>query len=108
MWVKRPSPRHCQLLGEAMARMHLAGADFTMVRPNNLSVAGWRPLYEACAGRADTVKPGLGQELARELAVLEQAWPTDLPGGVVHAEPFPDNLFSIGRAAGRERGGALV
>src|SRR3546814_2280569 len=79
-----------------MARRHLAGADFTMVRPNNLSVAGWRPLYEACEGRADTVKPGLGQELARELAVLEQAWPADLPSGVVHADLFPDNVFYLG------------
>jgi homoserine kinase type II len=96
MWVKRPSPRHCQLLGEAMARMHLAGADFAMVRPNNLSVAGWRPLYEACAARADTVKPGLSDELAKELAVLEQGWPDDLPCGVIHADLFPDNVFYLG------------
>lgn len=96
MWVKRPSPRHCQLLGEAMARMHMAGADFQMVRPNNLSVAGWRPLYEACADRADTVKPGLADELSRELAVIEQAWPADLPSGVIHADLFPDNVFYLG------------
>lgn len=96
MWVKRPSPRHCQLLGEAMARMHMAGADFQMVRPNNLSVAGWRPLYEACADRADTVKPGLADELSRELSVIEQAWPADLPSGVIHADLFPDNVFYLG------------
>jgi homoserine kinase type II len=79
-----------------MARMHLAGADFALVRPNNLSVGGWRPLYEACAARADTVKPGLSDELAKELAVLEQGWPDDLPCGVIHADLFPDNVFYLG------------
>jgi len=96
MWVKRPGPRHCQLLGEAMARMHLAGADFPLHRPNNLSVAGWRPLYEACAARADTVRPGLAAELAHELTLLESEWPTGLPSGVIHADLFPDNVFFLG------------
>ena len=42
MWPRRPTARHCQLLGEALARMHQAGADFTIHRENNLSCAGWR------------------------------------------------------------------
>lgn len=96
MWVKRPGPRHCQLLGEAMARLHLAGADFGMKRPNNLSVEGWRPLFEACEARADTVRPGLAAELGHELHKLEQEWPAGLPSGVIHADLFPDNVFYLG------------
>src|SRR3546814_8038596 len=48
---------------------------------------------EACAPRADTVKPGLASTLAAELDHLESRWPKDLPAGVIHADLFPDNVF---------------
>jgi homoserine kinase type II len=91
--VRRIHPHHCAGLGEAMAHMHLAGESFAMHRPNNLSVAGWRPLYDATAARAHEVKPGLAELLGEELDFLEREWPGDLPGGVIHADLFPDNVF---------------
>src|SRR5215469_15939812 len=42
LWIRRPTAAHCAALGEALARLHLAGADFGMRRDNALSVAGWR------------------------------------------------------------------
>lgn len=96
MGVRRPGVNHCGAVGEALARLHLAGADFTMARANALSVAGWRPLYEAAAERADTVTPGLADATARALASLEASWPAGLPIGVIHADLFPDNVFFIG------------
>src|SRR5215208_3193294 len=36
MWIRRPDSRHCAALGEALARMHLAGADFGGKRRNAL------------------------------------------------------------------------
>ena len=96
MWPRRPTARHCQLLGEALARFHLAGADFPMKRPNDLSLAGWRGLFEACRTRAHEVQPGLADELARELDLLESAWPQDLAAGTIHADLFPDNVFFLG------------
>jgi homoserine kinase type II len=96
MWPRRPTARHCQLLGEQLARLHLAGSDFPLRRPNNLSLAGWRGLVEATAARADEVRPGLAERLAHELTVMEQGWPDDLPAGVIHADLFPDNVFFLG------------
>jgi homoserine kinase type II len=93
MWPRRVTPEHCDALGAVMARLHVAGADFTIERPNALSVASWRPLLEASGVRADEVLPGLAAELAAELDVLEKAWPTNLPAGVIHADLFPDNVF---------------
>lgn len=93
--LHRPQPRHCAELGMGLARMHLAGADFRIERPNALSVSGWRPLYEACAGRADDVIPGLSAEIEKELLLFEKEWPRDLPTGVIHADLFPDNVFFI-------------
>jgi homoserine kinase type II len=96
MWPRRPTARHCQLLGTALAEMHLAGADFPMQRPNDLSVAGWRRLYEATKDRADEVKPGLEEEIRRELEGFEARWPKKLATGVIHADLFPDNVFFLG------------
>src|SRR5262249_27142990 len=53
MWIRRPSPAHCSALGEALARLHLAGLDFKHRRANTLSVGGWRPLYESFSARAN-------------------------------------------------------
>ena len=87
---------HCSALGQALARLHLAGADFGTKRPNTLSVASWRPLFEACRAGADGVQRGLEDEIARELDDLERHWPADLPTGVIHADLFPDNVFFQG------------
>jgi len=96
MWPRRPTARHCQLLGTALAQMHLAGADYTMRRPNDLSVVGWRRLYEATKDRADEVNPGLADEIRHQIEGFEAHWPKHLPAGVIHADLFPDNVFFLG------------
>jgi homoserine kinase type II len=93
MWPRRIEPFHCAAVGGALARLHLAGGSFPMVRPNNLSVAGWRRLYEACHRHAGELQPGLAAELGEELGFLEAAWPRELPTGIIHADLFPDNVF---------------
>ena len=95
LWVRRPNVRHCAEVGQALARMHLAGADFNLTRHNALSVSGWGPLLHAADGRADEVAPGLGDESAAELDWLQASWPTGLPAGVIHADLFNDNVFFI-------------
>jgi homoserine kinase type II len=96
MWIRRPSAAHCAAVGEALAKLHLAGADFAMTRRNGLSVAGWRALFSAAGARADTVQSGLGAAIAAEVAFLERDWPRDLPEGIIHADLFPDNVFFLG------------
>jgi homoserine kinase type II len=96
VWPRRPSVAHCAAIGEALAKMHLAGADFVMTRANALSVAGWRPLFDQAAARADSVQAGLTALLAAELDHLEAHWPSALPRGVIHADLFPDNALFLG------------
>ncbi len=96
MWIRRPSPSHCAALGEALAKLHLAGLDFEMRRANALSVEGWRPLYQSCGARANEVQRDLQPFLAAELSQLERTWPRNLPQGVIHADLFPDNVFFLG------------
>jgi homoserine kinase type II len=96
MWPRRPNAIHCAGVGQALAKMHLAGRDFPLFRKNRLSVSGWRPLFKLAAPRADSVQTGLRDFVARELDHLEAHWPTDLPVGVIHADLFPDNVFFLG------------
>jgi homoserine kinase type II len=96
MWIRRPNVKHCGAVGDALAKLHLAGADFGMTRRNALSVDGWRSLFDTAQGRADTLQKGLSQAIGSELALLEREWPRDLPQGIIHADLFPDNVFFLG------------
>jgi homoserine kinase type II len=95
MWPKRIAVSHCAQVGEALARLHLAGADFPLRRANALTLAGWTQLFAACRARADEVQKGLAEELAHELDDLAAHWPSGLPEGVIHADLFPDNVFFL-------------
>ena len=97
LWPRKPTPRHCQLLGEALARFHLAGLDYQGHRANNLSLAGWRRLAEACNGRAHEVQAGPRRARSRpELDLARGTLAEDLAAGVIHADLFPDNVFYLG------------
>jgi homoserine kinase type II len=96
LWPRRITVAHCQQLGQALARLHEAGAGFPMARANALSVAGWRPLLEATRAEADTIKAGLAAALDAEYRHLAAHWPAALPLGVIHADLFPDNVFFLG------------
>ncbi|WP_375454785.1 homoserine kinase, partial [uncultured Methylobacterium sp.] len=94
--VKAPNAHHCAELGRALAALHAAGRDFGMTRDNSLSVASWRPLFDQAEQQADAVSPGLARRTRDDLALLEAGWPAGLPGGVIHADLFTDNVFFIG------------
>jgi homoserine kinase type II len=97
IWPRKPTALHCAGVGQALAKMHLAGRGFAMSRANALSVSGWRPLFEQAAARADEVQHGLRAFIATELDYLESGvWPDNLPLGVIHADLFPDNAFFLG------------
>ncbi len=95
--VRRITPEHCTLLGEALARLHVAADDFTIERPNSLSINSWRPLFDASASKAEqqAIQNTEYREIDQELSNLEKAWPADLPSGVIHADLFPDNIFFL-------------
>lgn len=96
IWPKKSTPAHCAELGAAMARMHEAGQSFDGNRPNSMSVASWEGLMEETRDRADTVVDGLAAVIAAEFEHTANLWPDDLPGGVIHADLFPDNVFFLG------------
>ncbi len=96
LWLRRPGAVHCAALGEALAKLHLAGLNFDLKRRNTLSVDGWRPLFEHCRDRVNEVQRSLRDLIEKELASLERDWPRGLPQGVIHSDLFPDNVFFLG------------
>jgi homoserine kinase type II len=94
--LRQPAARHCELVGEGLARLHHAGLDYPSRLPNALGPEGWEPLFQGFRERADEIRPGLVTFIETELATLLPAWPARLPQGVIHADLFPDNAFFLG------------
>ena len=98
VWPRRVRPEHCAPLGEALARLHLAGTDFAPTRRNALGPDDWPPLWERARPDAESVRPGLTGEIDAALVHVMDRWPTGLPAGHIHADLFPDNVFFLGGA----------
>lgn len=95
VWPRQIKQAHCEPLGAALARLHLAGKDFTMTRHNGLGPDSWAGLLAKSLPAADNVLAGLGHELDGWLKDILAAWPRNLPVGQIHADLFPDNVFFL-------------
>ena len=69
-----------------------------MRRPNSLGLADWRKLAAQTDADADHVQPGLADLIATTLNRCQAEWPANLPGGIIHADLFPDNVLFMHNA----------
>ena len=99
--ARRPTTDHCVEAGEGLAWLHEAAQGFALHRDNDLGQVAWAGMAPALRDRSEALKPGLAEVINRDIEFLDQAWPSGLPTGVVHADWFPDNVFfHAGRFAG--------
>ncbi len=91
--VRRPTAAHCRQAGAGLAWLHQAGEGYAGRRVNDLGQAAWKGLFAPIRGEANVLKPGLAETIEKDLGTLERLWPGGLPGGVIHADFFPDNVF---------------
>lgn len=91
-WPRKIEDFHAVAVGTELARMHLAAGSFKEQRTNSMSLPTWKKLIGACAGKSE-----LAPFLQKELDYLEKNRPQNLPGGAVHADLFPDNVFFAGQ-----------
>ncbi len=96
--LKRPDAAHCAAAGAALARLHAAGDGFAITRPNALGPQGWGDLVRKTAAGADGIETGLCDLIADSHRAIVAHWPGGLPGGVIHADLFPDNVLFMNAA----------
>lgn len=96
VWPHTWDVTHCEAVGDALARMHVALEGFGMERANTLSINGWEALLQPRLAEAEALRPGLAALIARDMADVRAAWPSALPRGAIHADLFPDNVFFEG------------
>jgi homoserine kinase type II len=98
----QPTAKHCAAVGEMLARMHVAGRDFTMSQPNLRGLAWWNETAPVVMPFLDPDQAALlRSELAYQNHVAASSPYTALPRGPIHADLFRDNvMFEDGRLTG--------
>jgi homoserine kinase type II len=89
-----PKAHHCALVGDMLAKMHLASADFPRTQDNLRSLSWWQ-------NTIPQVLPHLSEEqrtvLTKELQTQEQFFASDayasLPQAASHCDLFRDNVL---------------
>jgi len=95
--IDRPRPNQAKAVGEALAGIHLAAADYAGERANAMGMAAWRAMLTDCGDEGlASIDAALPRLVNEELGHLEAHWPRSLPRSVIHADLFPDNVLMLG------------
>ena len=87
------TPTDCKQVGMEVARMHEITKDFKIKRSNNLSVKSWRNIFNSIKDKCTKINKDLPKLIEANLIDVEKNWPKNLPGGIIHADLFSDNIF---------------
>jgi len=97
-WKRTPALADQTAAGALLARLHAAGADFPLTRPNPVGRYARRALFEHCQVRATAMDRPLLDRLEPWIEErVSDAGPA-LPTGPIHGDYFPDNLLFDGGA----------
>lgn len=98
-----PTASHAAQVGDMLARMHLAGADFASDQPHLRGLAWWCETVPVVLPHLDAVRASLlSTELAYQQAVADSEAGRSLPRGAIHADLFRDNAM-FDDTAGEDR-----
>jgi homoserine kinase type II len=90
----QPEANHCALVGEMLAKMHLAGKDFAKYQENLRSLDWWQKTIPSVLPHLDTSQKEL---ITHELKTQEEFFSSGtydgLPQGASHCDLFRDNVL---------------
>lgn len=99
-----PDALHCAMVGEMLARMHLAAADFPLVQPNLRGLAWWAETVPVIQPFVTAEQAALlSDELAFQQHLAASAAYHELPRGAIHADLFRDNVMFEPAGDGTDR-----
>ena len=91
--VDAPAATHIEQLGEVLARLHLAGADFELHQPHLRGLDWWLATAPQVLPHLDADRAALlRDELAFQRELGASAAAQALPRGAIHADLFRDNV----------------
>ena len=89
-----PEVKHCALVGENLAKMHLAGSDFKQTQENLRSLSWWqKTVPQVLSYLSDSQKELLTTELATQEQFFSSTAYASLPQGASHCDLFRDNVL---------------
>jgi homoserine kinase type II len=89
-----PEAKHCALVGENLAKMHLASTDFQYIQENLRSLSWWqKTVPEVLSHLSETQKELLNSELATQEQFFASETYASLPQGASHCDLFRDNVL---------------
>ncbi|MBC5766819.1 homoserine kinase [Ramlibacter albus] len=89
-----PNTEHCALVGETLARMHLAGRDYNRHQPNLRGLPWWNETVPVVLPYLTEAQAALiSSELAYQNHVAASSAYAALPKGPIHADLFRDNVM---------------
>jgi len=89
-----PEAGHCALVGEYLAKMHLASSDFKQTQENLRSLAWWqKTVPQVLSYLNDAQKELLTSELTTQERFFASEAYTSLPQGASHCDLFRDNVL---------------
>jgi len=101
-----PSVRHCELVGDALANMHLAGLDFQSSQANLRSIDWWKNTVPLVIPHLNPAQDQVIQsELAAQIDFFSSTEYKSLPSGPSHCDLFRDNVLFDDASGKDEIGG---
>jgi homoserine kinase type II len=91
--VLEPDTPHCESIGLALAKLHIAGRSFYL-KQENVRGAKWR--QKTGEQLLPLLNPENAEILQRELNIQAASDFQSLPRGVIHADLFRDNALFVG------------
>ena len=87
------TPNDCYQVGVYTAKLHAITKNLTGKRENKLSVNSWRKIYNKVKKDCSKIHSNLPKIIEKNLNIIEENWPKNIPSGIIHADLFPDNIF---------------
>ena len=87
---KETTKEQIKKIGELVAKLHLAVADFLPSRENPYSLTKIEKIFQKMQGLKEQ------ENIEKEFLFLKENMPNGLPAGIIHADIFPDNVFFKG------------
>ena len=92
---KNHSLDESKIIGNNIAKLHLATKNIKLYRKNNLSLQSWFALNNLIKKSKSKKINRLCKWIDTILQDLKKQWPSNLPSGIIHADLFHDNIFFL-------------